>query len=113
MIRQGRKIIAVSAQLAHLPASCTVVQGADGWIQALHKPLLHIAGDGPVPADIHHQCIARHFRTSTCTSLLDARNRHDGGSPVFSNIYCPGCREHVTSSDYPMKVQITAAKMRK
>ncbi|PYV85356.1 MAG: hypothetical protein DMG05_22830 [Acidobacteria bacterium] len=52
------------------------------WI-TVHKPLLHIAGNRPVPAHIHYQCSARHFRTSTRTSILDARNRHDGGPPLF------------------------------
>src|SRR5207247_9087825 len=76
--RQRAKIIAIPAQRAHLAASRTVVQGVRRSIQALHKPLLDIAGDCQVGANIHYQRIARHFRTSTHMSIFEAGNRHDG-----------------------------------
>src|SRR5579859_1756790 len=109
---ERREIIAIAAQFVNLPASRAVIQSVDRRIQAMHKPLLYIAGHQPVPADIHHQGIGHHFRASTLKSILELRNRHGSAPPLLLKIVFGGCRESATCSDYPMKARLIGAKIK-
>jgi hypothetical protein len=73
---QWREIVAIAAQLKHLATAPAELEILERPVDFMHKPPLHIAGNRPVPAQIHYHRIARHFRTSTHRSVFDRRNRH-------------------------------------
>jgi hypothetical protein len=81
-----------------------IVHRIAGTAQPLHEPLLDIAGQYPVQANVKHHIVGRHFLTSTYMSVLGEKDRHVGPDFSLKNIL-KGCRERRDGSDYPMKAQ--------
>jgi hypothetical protein len=71
----------------------------------LHEPLLDIAGQHPVQANVNHHIVGRHFLTSACMSVLGEKNRQVRPDFSLKDIF-EGCRKRRDGSDYPMKAQI-------
>jgi hypothetical protein len=80
IMRQWSKVVKVSTQRPHLPATRAVIQRIHYWSGALHKPFLHIASRSPVAANIQNYRISRHFCTFVGKSILAARIRHQAGN---------------------------------
>ena len=76
VILQGYEIVAIAAERPELTAARAIVQRIASRRRRLHKRLLHIAGQCPVLANVHHHFVGLHFLASTGMSVLSLLDRH-------------------------------------
>ena len=69
---RGRKVEAITAEGAHLPASGTVPESLGFRVRDFHESFLQVAGYRPVLADIHYHRFRHHLSTSVSMSARAA-----------------------------------------